>query len=235
VVAAVEEDLSSALGERFVDFLVEFIEGDDIGVGVTGDAVEGAELAVDVTDIGVIDVTVDNIGNDVVALVIEGGGFGEVSAVVGEDAEFVEGELVEFECVLGGDSLTVPDFLDDRVSEFGDHGGSIALGWVLGDVVWGVDGAEVVFIQEFREALDSAAFILAEVVMDMPGEVIASEVGCEFRLFLDERFDGFESERFGFTEGLTERGEVGVSLQDPDCIDEREAGEVGPCAAEVPG
>jgi hypothetical protein len=113
--------------------------------------------------------------------------------------------------------------------------GSIALGWGLGDVVWWVDGAEVMFIQEVDEALDAAAFILAEVVMDMPGEVIAAEIGGELGLFLDEGFDGFEAEGFGFAEDLAEWGELGVTLEDPDGVDEGEAGEVGPGAAEVPG
>jgi hypothetical protein len=112
--------------------------------------------------------------------------------------------------------------------------GSIALGWGLGDVVWGVDGAEVMFIQEIDEALYTAAFILAEVVMDVPGEVIASEVRGEFGLFLDEGFEGFEAEGFGFAEDLAEWCEVRVSLEDPDGVDEGEAGEVGPGAAEVP-
>lgn len=83
VVSALEEDLGSSLGEGFLDFLVEFIEGDDVGVGVPGDAVEGAELAVDVADIGVIDIAVDDVADDVVAAVIEGGSFGEVTPVVG--------------------------------------------------------------------------------------------------------------------------------------------------------
>src|SRR6266576_2520635 len=62
MMAALHENLGAAQSDRLLNFSVNFIEGDDIGVVIFFGAVEGAEFAIDIADVGVIDVAVDDVG-----------------------------------------------------------------------------------------------------------------------------------------------------------------------------
>src|SRR5580765_4042743 len=90
VMAALHENLGAAKGDGFLDFLIDFVEGDYVGVVVFLNAVEGAEFAIDVADVGVVDVAVNDVSDDLVAPAVVGSGFGELAAAIGESAELFE-------------------------------------------------------------------------------------------------------------------------------------------------
>jgi hypothetical protein len=59
--------LHAARRRQLVKFPVELIERNDIMIVVFFGAIKSAELAIDVADVGVIDVAVDDVGDDLVA------------------------------------------------------------------------------------------------------------------------------------------------------------------------
>jgi hypothetical protein len=61
------QDLRPAEGDRFLDLPIHFLMRDDMGVLVGLTAVERAKLAIDIADVGVIDVPIDNVSDDLVA------------------------------------------------------------------------------------------------------------------------------------------------------------------------
>ena len=92
VMAALHQNLRSAQGERLLDLAVHFVEGDDIGVCVLFRAIKGAEFAIDIADIGIIDIAINNVGDDLVAAAVVGVGAGQLAAAVGQRAQFLEGQ-----------------------------------------------------------------------------------------------------------------------------------------------
>ena len=73
---SLHEDLNAACLGELVELGVHLIVGDDVAVGVLLSPVEGAELAIDVADVGVVDVAVDDVGDDLVSAAAKGLGTG---------------------------------------------------------------------------------------------------------------------------------------------------------------
>jgi len=111
MMAALHENLGAPEREGFRDLIVHLGERDHIGVGVLFDAVEGAEFAVNVADVRVIDIAIDIEGDDVVAAPGVGGGFGELAAAVGERAEFLQRQIIEPAGLGLVNALTSPNLL----------------------------------------------------------------------------------------------------------------------------
>src|SRR5687767_4671187 len=95
LMTALHEDLVSAERDRFFDLPIHFGEGDDVCVGIFFGAVEGAELAINVADVRVVDVAIDDVSDDLVAATIVRLGAGELAATICENAEFFKRELVK--------------------------------------------------------------------------------------------------------------------------------------------
>ena len=64
VVAALEQDLHAADRLALVDLGADLLEAEHVALVVLGPAVERAELAVGDADVGVVDVPVDDVGDD---------------------------------------------------------------------------------------------------------------------------------------------------------------------------
>ena len=109
---ALHEDLRAAQGEGLLDLLVDLIEGDDVGVGVVFDAVEGAELAIDVADVGVIDVAIDDVGDDLVAAIVVGGWLWPIAGGGRPAPKFFQRQLIERQGLGAMMRVAVPDFLE---------------------------------------------------------------------------------------------------------------------------
>src|SRR3989442_1846884 len=95
MVASLHKNLRAAEGDGFLDFLVDFIVGDHVGVVVAFHPVEGAEFAVNVANVRVIDVPVDNVSYDLIPPPLVRVAFGEVTSAVSESAEFFERQLIK--------------------------------------------------------------------------------------------------------------------------------------------
>ena len=88
---------------------------DDVGVVVLFHAIERAELAIDVADVRVIDVAVNDVGDDVVAAAVEILGLGKLAAAVGERAKFLQRQMIKPQGFGLVDALAVPDLLQQLV------------------------------------------------------------------------------------------------------------------------
>ena len=67
---ALHQNLRAAQRDGLLDLPVHLLERDDIGIVVLFRAVKRAELAIDVADVRVIDVAVDDVGDDLVAAAV---------------------------------------------------------------------------------------------------------------------------------------------------------------------
>ena len=88
-------NLRAAERDGFLDFFVHLLKRDNVSVLVLLHAIKRAELAIDVADIGVIDVAVHDVGDDVVAATVEILGLGELAAAVGKRAEFLQRQMIK--------------------------------------------------------------------------------------------------------------------------------------------
>ena len=142
--AALHEDLRAADGREFFDFLEELFVLERVGVVVLGCALEGAEDALGGADVGVVDVAVDDVGAEAVA--VDGS-----AACVGPSAQLEEFLLLEeFEPLLGGEAESA---LGDVGQEAGVEGVGVGLG---GQGL--VDGAHA---ESFSGSLALGAWLLA--------------------------------------------------------------------------
>ena len=117
------QDLDPASGGQFIELLIDLRMGDDVGIGLFLRPVKGTELAIDVADVRVVDVPVDDVGDDLVAPTVIGIGQGELTAVIGKGAEFLQGKAVEFQGILRSDALSLKDTVDQTLGNGGRHGG----------------------------------------------------------------------------------------------------------------
>ena len=85
---------------------------------------EGAELAVDVADVRVVDVPVDDVGDDLVAVAAVGRALALAAARVGQFAEFGQRREIELLRLLGRDASAVEYTQDGNLILFvvNDHG-----------------------------------------------------------------------------------------------------------------
>src|ERR1051325_7433195 len=91
IVPALEEALHPADRFALVDLLADLLERQHVALAVPGAPVERAELAVGDADVGVVDVPVDDVGDDVLGVELP-------APLVGERAQLEErGPLVELE------------------------------------------------------------------------------------------------------------------------------------------
>ncbi len=115
MVPALHQNLRAAEREGFLDFPVHLVQRDDVGVIVLFHAIERAELAIDIADVGVIDVAVNDVGDDVVAAPVEILRLGQLPAAVGERAEFLQRQMIQPQGLGRVDAPAVPDFLEQLV------------------------------------------------------------------------------------------------------------------------
>src|SRR5208282_1770355 len=112
---ALHQNLRAAQRDRLLDFFVHLLESDDISIVVLFHTVERAELAIDIADVGVIDVAVNDVGDDFVAATVEIIRLGQLTAAVGQRAEFLERQMIKPQRFALADALAIPDFLQQLV------------------------------------------------------------------------------------------------------------------------
>ena len=110
--------MGAAQGDGLLDFAVHFLERDDVGVGVLFRAVKGAEFAIDVADVGIIDVAVNDVGDDLVAASLVGGGAGQLAAAMGQHPQFLQREAVKAAGFFRADAPAGPNFFQQLIRGF---------------------------------------------------------------------------------------------------------------------
>src|SRR2546430_1221171 len=64
MVSALHQNLHTAGGAQLVEFRIELFEGNDVMIRIFFRAIKRAEFAINVADIGVVDVAIDDVGDD---------------------------------------------------------------------------------------------------------------------------------------------------------------------------
>ena len=110
MVPALHQDLNAADGRQLVKLLVNVIQGQDVVIGVFLRAVESAELAIYVADVGVVDVAVDDVSHGIAAAAGVSGSFRAVLARIGELRKVGEGSIaIQFERFGARDAVPFQD------------------------------------------------------------------------------------------------------------------------------
>src|SRR6266850_4185874 len=107
--------------------------------------------------------------------------------------------------------------------------GSVASEYVARFVDW----AEAVLAEEFDESGYTTLFVGAEMVVDVPAEIIFAEFGIVFGPAADDVIEGFQAEFLGFAQAGAERFVIDGATQCPDSVDKRQSGQFEPGGAEI--
>src|ERR1041384_1193254 len=78
--------------------------------------IKRTELAIDIADVGVIDVAIDNVSDDLISPAVVGQVLRPATPLIREDAEFFQRETIQLARVLGRNSFPGQNFFRQRVS-----------------------------------------------------------------------------------------------------------------------
>ena len=112
---ALHQNLRAAERDGFLNFLVHFGERDDVGIVILLHAIKRAELAIDIADVGVIDIAINDVGDDVVAATVVSVGLRKLPPAVGERAEFFQRQMIKPQRFGLVNALAIPDFLQQLI------------------------------------------------------------------------------------------------------------------------
>ena len=112
---ALHQNLRAAERDGFLNFFIHLVVRDDVGVIVFLDAIERAEFAIDVADVRVIDVAINDVGDDFVPAPIERGFLRQLPASIRQRAEFFQRQMIKSQRFSGINALSVPNFLQQLV------------------------------------------------------------------------------------------------------------------------
>ena len=115
MMTALHQHLRAAERDGFLDFFIQLGQGDDVGVVIFFDTVERAKLAIHIANIGVIDIAIHDVSDDVIASSVEILGLHQLPPPVRECPELFKWQSVKSQCLGGIDALTGPDFLQQLV------------------------------------------------------------------------------------------------------------------------
>ena len=109
MVAPLKKHLHASLSRKFIELLVNLLDAENVMILVPFGSVKGAEFAVDVANVCVVDVAINNVGDDLRTATIVGAVLGSGTAEVSERPEFLQGQLVERPGVILRNSLPIED------------------------------------------------------------------------------------------------------------------------------
>jgi len=83
------------IGSQFIELLVNLLDTQNVMIGILLRAVKRAELAIDIADIGVIHVTINNVGHDLAAAPIVCIVLGGLAAVIRKRSKLLQGQPIQ--------------------------------------------------------------------------------------------------------------------------------------------
>ena len=101
MMSTLEQYLNASGGGQLIKLCIDRFMRDHIAVGFLLRTVKGAELAIHIADVRVVDVPVDDVGDDLVALPVIGIGLGQTTTVIGEGSQFLQRQAVKFQRLFG--------------------------------------------------------------------------------------------------------------------------------------
>src|SRR6185295_5028279 len=106
---ALHQNLRPAEGDGLLNFFVHLLVCDDVSVVISFSAIKGAEFAIYVADIRVVDVAIDDIGDDLIAAPAVSICLRQLPAPIGERAQFFQWQMVKPQRLGLINPLSVPD------------------------------------------------------------------------------------------------------------------------------
>src|SRR5208283_925036 len=95
MVPPLQQNLRPAQRQRLLDLPVQLFHRDHVCVGVLLCAIESAELEIHVADVGVIDVPINDVGDDLVAAPVICSGPGDLAPPICQRAQLLERQMVK--------------------------------------------------------------------------------------------------------------------------------------------
>jgi len=127
VVPALHQDLCATERDCLIDFFIDLIEGDHIGIVVFFGAIKRAEFAINIANVGVVNVPVNDVGDNFVAPAVVGLFLGELTPSISQRAQIFERQMIKLQCLGFIHPPTVPDLLHQFViRRFIRHGQNVA-------------------------------------------------------------------------------------------------------------
>ena len=105
IVPALHQQLDAADRDRLVDLSEQLLEPEDVAVRRADRAIERAEVALRDADVGVVDVAVDDVGDQSVRMLSRADAIGELSEQRGRRV------AIQFQRLVRGDALARPYFV----------------------------------------------------------------------------------------------------------------------------
>src|SRR6266404_5140230 len=109
--SSLHQDLRAAYRDSFVYLFIDLVESDDISVVILLNAIKSAKFAVDVADIGVIDVPIHNVGDNPVAASAIRLRFGQLPPTVRQRAQFLQWHPIQPKGLSLVNPSSIPNFL----------------------------------------------------------------------------------------------------------------------------
>ena len=110
VMPALHQNLHAAGRAQFIKLCIQLLVREDVVIGILLRPVKRAELAVNVADVGVVDVAIDDVGHDLCAAPIVALAFDLIAPRVRQRAEFFERQPVKLERIGGVKSARRREF-----------------------------------------------------------------------------------------------------------------------------
>src|SRR5438552_4157096 len=111
VVSALHQDLNTTRGGKFVQFLIELLASEHIVIFILLGAIERTKLAVNVADVRVIDVTIDDVSDDLTATRTVTRSFRQIAPGIGERTQRLERPSIQLERLRGRNAFAGEHFL----------------------------------------------------------------------------------------------------------------------------
>src|SRR5438270_248785 len=95
---ALHQNLSPTERDGLFDFFINLIEADDIRIIILLRAIKRAELAIDIADVGVIDVSINDVSYDFIPSPVVSVRFSEFTPPVRQCSQFFKRKLIKAQC-----------------------------------------------------------------------------------------------------------------------------------------
>jgi hypothetical protein len=96
--------------------LIKLLEGQNVMIFVALGPIKGAELAVNVADVCVIDVAIDDVSHDLAAASTVAFGLRQFAPRIRERRQFFQRPTIQFQCVICRNPRALQDFFRERIS-----------------------------------------------------------------------------------------------------------------------
>ena len=112
---ALHENLRAAQREGLLNLLINLLVRNHVGIVRLFAAPKRAKLAVYVTNIRIVDITINAEGDDLIAAPIEGVSLGQFAPAMRQSTKCFQRERIKPQGLIGRNPRTVPRFLDEFI------------------------------------------------------------------------------------------------------------------------